>query len=379
MIARQEISSVEVTRLQLDRIAAVNPAINAVVELDPDRALAAAAAADQAVAHGERLGPLHGVPMTIKDSFNAAGLHTTWGNPAFKDFVADTDATIVNRLKQAGAIVIGKTNVHFMLSDFGQTANELYGVTNNPWDTEQNARRIHRRRCGGAGRRADLPGIRLGSGGFDPHSGELLRGVRTQADRGDRAVDRVRRALQPAGTAQHDAPVGDRPAGPIGGRSARRAAGDGRTGTARSQRRTPGRWRRPGTGGWRISGSVSCSMTRPPRCPARSATRCPTPSTHWRRRARRSSTAGRKVLIRSSNRSRSGSRSGCSSPSRRVAPISPPSPRWSTRNHGGWPPGTAWDRYFDGVDVFLHPEQLHRRLPARQQTIRRAHHQHPGG
>ena len=72
--------------------------------------------------------------MTIKDSFNVAGMRTTWGNPAFEDFVADSDATVVRRLRQAGAIVAGKTNVHFMLADFGQTANDLYGVTNNPWD-----------------------------------------------------------------------------------------------------------------------------------------------------------------------------------------------------------------------------------------------------
>ncbi|MET0864708.1 MAG: amidase family protein [Nakamurella sp.] len=137
MLARREISSVELTRMQLDRIAGVNPAINAVVELNPEAALAAAAAADRAIASSNTVGPLHGVPMTIKDSFNATDLHTTWGNPAFSDFVADTDATIVSRLKQAGAVVIGKTNVHFMLSDFGQTANELYGVTNNPWDTSR--------------------------------------------------------------------------------------------------------------------------------------------------------------------------------------------------------------------------------------------------
>jgi Amidase len=71
--------------------------------------------------------------MTIKEAFNVAGLHTTWGNPLFRDYVAARDATVVARLKQAGAIVVGKTNVHFMLADFGQTANDLYGVTNNPW------------------------------------------------------------------------------------------------------------------------------------------------------------------------------------------------------------------------------------------------------
>jgi amidase len=73
--------------------------------------------------------------MTIKDSFNVAELHTTWGNPAFKDFVADWDATVARRLRQAGSLIVGKTNVAFMLGDFGQTTNELYGVTNNPWDT----------------------------------------------------------------------------------------------------------------------------------------------------------------------------------------------------------------------------------------------------
>lgn len=72
--------------------------------------------------------------MTIKDSFNVVGLHTTWGNPVFKDYLADSDATVVQRLRQAGAIIVGKTNVHFMLADFAQTRNELYGVTNNPWD-----------------------------------------------------------------------------------------------------------------------------------------------------------------------------------------------------------------------------------------------------
>ena len=135
MLSRQEVSSRELTEMLLARIDLVNPTLNAVVELRREAALRQAAAADEAIARGEGVGPLHGVPMTIKDSFNVAGLHTTWGNPAFKDFLADTDATVVRRLEQAGAIIIGKTNVHFMLADFGQSANELYGVTNNPWDT----------------------------------------------------------------------------------------------------------------------------------------------------------------------------------------------------------------------------------------------------
>ena len=133
-VRRKELSSRELTEMLLARIEAVNPPLNAVVEVRREAALREAAAADEATARGDA-GPLHGVPMTIKDSFNVTGLHTTWGNHAFKDFVADSDATVARRLKRAGAIIVGKTNVAFMLADFGQTANELYGVTNNPWDT----------------------------------------------------------------------------------------------------------------------------------------------------------------------------------------------------------------------------------------------------
>jgi amidase len=135
ILNRKEISSRELTEMLLARIEAVNPALNAVVEFRREAALEEAVEADEAIARGSDVGSLHGVPMTIKDSFNVAGLHTTWGNPAFKDYVADWDATIVRRLKRAGAIIVGKTNAAFMLGDFGQTANELYGVTNNPWDT----------------------------------------------------------------------------------------------------------------------------------------------------------------------------------------------------------------------------------------------------
>jgi amidase len=134
-VRRKEVSSRELTEMLLTRIGEVNPELNAVVELRREAALREAAAADEAIARGDATGPLHGVPMTIKDSFNVAGLHTTWGNPAFKDFVADSEATVARRLKRAGAIIVGKTNVALMLADFGQTANELYGVTNNPWDT----------------------------------------------------------------------------------------------------------------------------------------------------------------------------------------------------------------------------------------------------
>ncbi|HEV8424665.1 MAG TPA: amidase family protein [Actinomycetes bacterium] len=135
MLHRREIAARELTELLLARIDVVNPALNAVVELRREAALREAAAADEAIVRGGDAGPLHGVPMTIKDCFDVAGLHTTWGNPAFKEGVADADATVVRRLEQAGAIIVGKTNLPFMLGDFGQTANQLYGTTSNPWDT----------------------------------------------------------------------------------------------------------------------------------------------------------------------------------------------------------------------------------------------------
>jgi amidase len=136
-LRRKEISSGELTELLFARIDAVNPRLNAVIDQRREAARAEAAAADAATARGEAVGPLHGVPVTIKESFDVAGMHTTWGNPAFQEFVADSDATVVQRMKQSGAIVVGKTNVAFMLGDFAQTANELYGVTNNPWDTSR--------------------------------------------------------------------------------------------------------------------------------------------------------------------------------------------------------------------------------------------------
>lgn len=134
LLRRREISSRELTDLLLARIDTVNPRVNAVIELDRATALTDAAAADELTARGGDIGPLHGIPMTVKDSFDVAGMHTTWGNPAFRDYVAPRDAVVVRRLRDAGAVVVGKTNVPSMLADFGQTVNELYGRTNNPWD-----------------------------------------------------------------------------------------------------------------------------------------------------------------------------------------------------------------------------------------------------
>jgi amidase len=134
LVARREVSSQELTALLLDRIEAVNPSVNAAVELRGEEALEEAAIADRRLADGCRL-PLLGVPMTVKEAFNVAGMKTTWGNPAFSEYVADADAAAIRRLKEAGAIIVGKTNTHVMLADFAQTFNDVYGATANPWNT----------------------------------------------------------------------------------------------------------------------------------------------------------------------------------------------------------------------------------------------------
>jgi amidase len=126
------VRSVDVVGAHLDWIAAHNPRLNAIVTLDADRALEAAAAADREAARAAPLGPLHGVPVTIKDSISTAGLRTTSGSVDLAEHVPAEDATVVARLKAAGAIVLGKTNLPALGGD-SQTDNALFGRTNNPW------------------------------------------------------------------------------------------------------------------------------------------------------------------------------------------------------------------------------------------------------
>src|SRR5687768_6510014 len=109
-IRTRRVSSEEVVRACIERIQAVNPRLNAVVQFTPDAALAAARDADAAAARGQIRGPLHGVPMTIKDSLDTAGIVTTGGTKGRAGFVPSADAPVVARLKQAGAILLGKTN-----------------------------------------------------------------------------------------------------------------------------------------------------------------------------------------------------------------------------------------------------------------------------
>jgi amidase len=126
-------SSAEVVEAHLSRIVHVNPQLNAVVELAADRARAEAQAADRALAAGAPLGPLHGVPMTIKDNLDTAGVVSTGGTLGRRSFVPAKDATVVARLRAAGAILLGKTNTPELTLSF-ETDNLIHGRTSNPYD-----------------------------------------------------------------------------------------------------------------------------------------------------------------------------------------------------------------------------------------------------
>ena len=132
-LMRRQLFARELLDHMLARIEERNPALNAVIWLDIEGARARADEADAAAARGQIWGPLHGIPMTVKESYQVAGSPTTWGNPDYRDNVTDTDALSVQHLKTAGAIVFGKTNVPYMLADW-QSFNEIYGTANNPWD-----------------------------------------------------------------------------------------------------------------------------------------------------------------------------------------------------------------------------------------------------
>src|SRR5437016_6055034 len=131
-LADKTVSSRELVDAAISRIEALDGKINAVVVRDFGRARAAADAADAALANGERR-PLLGLPMTVKEHYAVAGLPTTRGDPKYKNWKAEVDALVVQRLKAAGAVVLGKTNVPLNLADW-QSFNEVYGTTNNPWD-----------------------------------------------------------------------------------------------------------------------------------------------------------------------------------------------------------------------------------------------------
>ena len=141
LIRDGELSARELLEVHLDQIERINPQVNAIVTLTDELAMSQASAADESQARGEPLGPLHGLPVAHKDLVATAGIRTTWGSPIYADFVPSEDALIIERLKAAGVVQVGKTNV----PEFGagsQTFNPVFGACLNPYDTS--------RTCGGS-------------------------------------------------------------------------------------------------------------------------------------------------------------------------------------------------------------------------------------
>ena len=132
-VRKKRISTSELMDMTFQRIDLHNPKLNAIVWQDREQAIARAKKAEEALAKGDASGALHGVPVTIKESFAYRGSPSTWGLPPLKDANSPRTAVAVERLESAGAIVVGKTNVPVMLGDW-QTYNPIYGTTNNPWD-----------------------------------------------------------------------------------------------------------------------------------------------------------------------------------------------------------------------------------------------------
>ena len=164
LIRRRAVSPVEVTRAVLGRIEQLNGRLGAYVVIHAERALEEARRAEQGVMAGQPLGGLHGVPLSIKDNFWTAGDHTTFGSRLLADFVPTEDAPSVARLRAAGALFVGRTN----LPEFawrGSTDNPLFGESRNPWDLTR------------------TPGGSTGGGAaaVDPHPGQLLRARGAQA------------------------------------------------------------------------------------------------------------------------------------------------------------------------------------------------------
>src|SRR5436309_1455206 len=135
-VRRRQISPAELVEAHLARIERLNPKLNAFIELRMDEALAEAKAAEKMVEKSDPLGPLHGVPISIKSAIGVAGLKFECGSPTRAGLVAQQDAVLVQRLKKAGAIVLGNTNVPELLMAY-HTDNPLYGRTNSPWDPER--------------------------------------------------------------------------------------------------------------------------------------------------------------------------------------------------------------------------------------------------
>ena len=136
LVRERKVSPVELTRTMLERIERLDPKLNSYITVTADSALADARRAEQQAASGATLGPLHGVPVALKDLFDTAGVKTTGGSKILTDRVPSKDATVTAKLREAGAILLGKLNMHEFA--FGVTTdNPHHGTCRNPWDTER--------------------------------------------------------------------------------------------------------------------------------------------------------------------------------------------------------------------------------------------------
>jgi len=135
LIRARKLGCLELLDHYLARVDRLNPTINAVVWMDRAGARKRARQADAALAKGELWGPLHGLPMTVKEAYDLAGSPSTHGVPAWRDNIATSDSVVVARLKAAGAVIFGKTNLPFAMADW-QSYNDIYGTTRNPWNTD---------------------------------------------------------------------------------------------------------------------------------------------------------------------------------------------------------------------------------------------------
>jgi amidase len=133
-VARGDVTALDLMRATLERVKKYNPKLNAIITLLAEDALEAAEKADELAKTGEELGPLHGIPVTVKDCFEIKDVRTTAGSKKFADYIPTHDSVPVERLKAAGAIIIGHTNVSEMAFDW-QSYNDIFGTTNNPWNT----------------------------------------------------------------------------------------------------------------------------------------------------------------------------------------------------------------------------------------------------
>ena len=191
MVASKEVSPRELVDLFLDRIDSLDPKLNSYLTVTADLARETAAEAEAAVARGDDLGPLHGVPISIKDLEFSKGIRSTMGCYVFRDHVPDEDSVAVERVRQAGAIILGKTNT----PEFGQsgtTENLLGEACRNPWNTERTSGRLQRRRWRGPHRRPLLPRHRLRRRRLHPYPRQLLWRLRYKADPAPRASLRQR-------------------------------------------------------------------------------------------------------------------------------------------------------------------------------------------